>query len=376
MNMKHLVAYTAIWLLACTSCIKDEAPNAEADIVKCILPESILSGKEIDYNLPFDESLNAYPIHIEVNSGTDLTALAPAFELTPGSGIEPASGTTHDFTRPVRYTTTSEDGKWHRTYALIIHCPTTGTIPTAYHFETVKKESNYYVFYEAAEGHSTLTWASGNQGFSLTGGGNSPDDYPTSISPEGRTGNCLKLVTRTTGDLGNRVGKPIAAGNLFMGKFELLNALGDALAATKFGVSFHHRPTKLTGYYKYKAGPRFYENGEYTDRKDVFNIYALFYEKDAQTETLDGHIVSHNYTHPNMVALAIIDSADAKEADTWTRFELPFDYGRFGKEVDPEKLANGQYNISVILSASKNGDQFKGAPGSTLLIDDLEIEYE
>ena len=375
MRLKDLLTCT-IGIFLCTSCIKDEAPNAEADIEKCILPADILSGTEIDYNLPFDESLNAYPIYIEVNNGTDLTAQAPTFELTPGATINPASGTTHNFTKPVRYTTTSEDGKWHRTYAISLHYPSTTNMPTSFHFETVKKVSNYYVFYEEAPGHATLTWASGNQGFALTGGGNSPEEYPTTISSEGRSGNCLKLVTHTTGDLGNKVGKPIAAGNLFIGKFELLNALGDALAATKFGTTFYYQPTKLTGYYKYKAGPKFYENGEYTDRKDVFNIYALFYEKDDKVQTLDGHIATNNYEHPNMVALAIIDQADAVETEEWKRFELPFDYERFGKTIDLEKLAKGQYNISIILSASKNGDEFKGAPGSTLLIDDLEIEYK
>ena len=82
MRLKDLLTCT-IGIFLCTSCIKDEAPNAEADIEKCILPADILSGTEIDYNLPFDESLNAYPIYIEVNNGTDLTAQAPTFELTP-----------------------------------------------------------------------------------------------------------------------------------------------------------------------------------------------------------------------------------------------------------------------------------------------------
>ena len=102
-------------------------------------PPIFFSGTEIDYNLPFDESLNAYPIYIEVNNGTDLTAQAPTFELTPGATINPASGTTHNFTKPVRYTTTSEDGKWHRTYAISLHYPSTTNIPTSFHFETVKK---------------------------------------------------------------------------------------------------------------------------------------------------------------------------------------------------------------------------------------------
>lgn len=86
---------------------------------------------------------------------------------------------------------------------------------------------------------------------------------------------------------------------------------------------------------------------------------------------LDGHIATNNYEHENMVAVAVID--DAHETDEWTRFELTFDYDRYKKTVDPTKLANGEYNISIILSASKNGDAFKGAPGSTLLVDDLEL---
>ena len=89
MRLKDLLTCT-IGIFLCTSCIKDEAPNAAADIEKCILPADILSGTEIDYNLPFDESLNAYPIYIEVNNGTDLTAQAPTFELTPGATINPA----------------------------------------------------------------------------------------------------------------------------------------------------------------------------------------------------------------------------------------------------------------------------------------------
>ena len=33
-------------LLLCTSCIKDEAPNAEADILSCILPAEMLKLKD------------------------------------------------------------------------------------------------------------------------------------------------------------------------------------------------------------------------------------------------------------------------------------------------------------------------------------------
>ena len=304
-----------------------------------------------------------------------MTRLAPTFELTEGASIEPASGSTQNFTNPVRYTVTSEDKNWHRTYAINIHYPETKSIPTVFNFENVKtvpyNKNEYYVLYEAASGYSTLTWSSGNQGFALTGSGYAPNDFPTSISPNGRTGYCLQLITRETGSLGTLVGMPIAAGNLFIGSFDIGSAMSDALSATKFGTTFYYEPIKLVGYYKYKAGPKFYENGEYTNRKDAFNIYALFYEKTKDVQMLDGHITKNNYEHENMVAAAVI--TDTHETSEWTRFELEFDYEHYGKTIDPQKLANGGYNVSIVLSASKDGDVFQGAPGSTLLIDDLEL---
>ena len=169
-----------------------------------------------------------------------------------------------------------------------------------------------------ASGYSTLTWSSGNQGFALTGSGYAPNDFPTSISPNGRTGNCLQLITRETGSLGTLVGMPIAAGNLFIGSFDIGSAMSDALSATKFGTTFYYEPIKLVGYYKYKAGPKFYENGEYTNRKDVFNIYALFYEKTKDVQMLDGQKY-HKRTitsMKNMVAAAVI--TDTHETSEWT----------------------------------------------------------
>lgn len=379
MRLKRLVTYTlaAATLLCTASCIKDEAANAEADIISVTLPEDILTGTEIEYDLSYDETLGAYPINIEVYDGTDLTALAPEFELTPGATIEPESGSTHDFTNAVYYTVTSEDRNWQRRYAINIGYPETTEIPTTYNFETVRtvsySTSNYYVFYEAAEGCSTLTWGSGNQGFALTGT-YTADGFPTTISADGRTGNCLQLITRSTGSLGTMVNMPIASGNLFIGTFNIGNALTDALAATRFGTTFRHKPTKLTGYYKYTAGDSFYDGGSYTDQEDMFNIYALFYETSDDLQTLDGYIVKNDYEDDSMVAVAVIDNP--KETDEWTYFELDFDYDRYGKTVDAAKLANGQYNISIVLASSKNGDEFKGAVGSTLLVDDMKLEYE
>lgn len=357
-----------------SSCFKDEAPNAEADIVKCTLPVEILTDREIDYYKAIDNESGKFPLDIEVVHGTDLSELAPAFELTPGASISPASGSKQDFNSPVEYTVTSESGEWKKTYMVNIHHPE--EIPTYYGFENATQQGTYYTLYETDTNGNRFEWASGNSGFAIAAqlqGINSPNEYPTSISTNGKSGKCLKLETKLTGEWGAKVGKPIAAGNLFMGVFHLPVAVTNSLNATRFGVTFRHKPIRLTGYYKYKAGDKYYDEGKYTSQKDQCSIYAMLFEKDEQTPYIDGHAPAQGLNHPAMIAMARIADEDITESNEWQMFDIPFEYN---KEIDKEKLANGNYAISVVFSSSNGGDEFKGAPGSTLYIDEVEIIYE
>lgn len=357
-----------------TSCIKDEAPNAEADITGISFEGDILANSYIDMNPFYDESQKAYPIRINAKEGTDLTNLVPIFELTPGATISPDNGSKQDFTTPVRYTVTSEDKKWKRVYSISVREQKASNIPTTFHFEKVRLiNEKYQVFYEE-QNEEELTWASGNEGFNFAMSSAKPDEYPTVQYDNGKVGKCLKLETKLTGSLGEMVKMPIAAGNLFIGSFNMLNAISNPLGATRFGTPFYNKPIRLTGYFKYKAGKQFYENGGYTSRKDIFNIYAIFYEVTKDTDMLDGNLPNLNYEHPNMVALALI--SDPHETDEWEFFDLPFNYERYGKTIDAAKLAKGEYKISIIFAASKDGATFEGAPGSTLLIDEVELIYE
>lgn len=375
MKLTNIIGISLIALLT-LSCIRKEAPNAEADIIGCYLPDNVLATDSINVNLPYEESIDAYPIYIEVKQGTDRTELAPTFTLTPGASIIPASGSVHDFTAPVRYTVTSEDGKWQRVYSINVREESITEIPTEYHFENVRLNDSYYIFYETDNDH-TLTWASGNPGFKLSSGNSDALNYPTTIEKNGYMGQCVKLVTKTTGSLGAMVNMPIASGNLFIGQFNIANALSNPLTATLFGTTYYKKPLKITGYYKYQSGPRFYENGNYTDKKDQFDIYAIFYENhDEQNKpiTLDGTLPTENFQHPQMVALARIN--DHSERDEWTYFEIEFDYQRYGKEIDYAKLYTGGYNFALVMASSINGATFEGAPESTLWIDEISIINE
>lgn len=340
------------------SCIQDEAPNAEADILTCTISDDILKREPI---------LQNSNIIIMVKPGTDLQKLAPEFTLTPGATISPNSGSVLDFSKePQEYTVTSQSGEWKKKYTVTI---TDTEISTIYHFENIKSDySKYNIFIEESEDKVTMEWASGNEGFAITASGSPATDYPTVQSADGKVGKCAKLTTKSTGSIGAGFGMPIAAGNLFIGEFKL--NITNPLKATKFGLPFYNVPTFLTGYYKYKAGDVFLEKGKENPKlKDQCDIYAVFYDTDHNTITLDG---TNTFTHPNIISIARVDNP--KETDSWTQFYIPFET-KAGKYIDKEKLKAGEYNISIVFAASIDGAKFNGAVGSTLYIDEVELIY-
>lgn len=356
-----------------TSCFKDEAPNAEADIervaVKVADPlETFFQLSDTAQVVPYSDST----IVFRVRSHADITALAPTLQLTEGATVEPASGTVHDFSQgPVVYTTTSEDGNWHRTYNLQF-VPTVVTVEdsVAFTFEDFSLESSkgkYYVFHCDA---LSLDWATGNPGFQLSMGSAAPEDYPTCPDANGHTGYCANLTTRSTGAFGEMVNKRIAAGNLFLGTFDLQQALTNTLHASCFGVPFTMRPVTFKGWYNYQPGETYQDvfGDAVEGRTDHAAIYAVLYlnhDDEGNEITLYGDNVK---TSQQVVALA--DLGDVSQTDGWQQFELEFLYRQ---DIDEETLQNRGYSLAVVFSSSNEGDKFEGAVGSTLLIDDVSI---
>lgn len=355
-----------------TACIQDEALNSEADIETCTLEQDVLSRAPIIENSE---------VVLMVRPETDITKLSPKFTLTDGATIEPASGTMRNFekSQAYSYVVTSQDGQWSKEYIVKVFL---AYIPTDYHFENYRldRNGNYYTFFEKDKAENEImTWASGNSGFEITGE-KDKFQFPTTSDKNGKNGDCAKLQTKLTNSMATLIGMPMAAGNLFTGNFKLDN-IGDALNATKFGVPFYHEPTHFKGYYKYKAGEMFKEKRkdgniyilvDVPGRKDMCNIYAVFYETDDNFTTLTGSNVNDN---DNLHIISRADITDPHECGDWTEFNIPFVLLP-GRTIDKDKLKAGKYNLAIIFSSSKDGDKFEGAPNSTLYIDEVEIDYE
>ena len=131
MKLSHLLNYM-LFLFITSSCIRSEAPNAEADILSCTVPGVSLTTSPIIQN---------ETVTLLVPIDTDLSAMAPQFTLTPGASITPPSGTVRNFLTPQKYTVTSEDGEWQKTYTVYV---IDNELKTVYNFEDTIGGQKYY----------------------------------------------------------------------------------------------------------------------------------------------------------------------------------------------------------------------------------------
>lgn len=362
-----------------SACFKDEALNTECDIEEAYVhvenPADIFFSPT-DTLVKVPSESNA--VSFKVRKSADITALAPFFRITEGAVIEPGNGSVHDFSNGlIVYKVTSQDGEWNRTYTVMFR-PSVQTVADVMPFDFERfyldPSGKYYVWNDKKEdGSDADNWATGNPGFMLSRGSALPNEYPTVPWSDGYDGMAVKLETRSTGELGALVNKRIAAGNLFIGSFDLSMALMDALKATRFGVPFDRKPLKFTGYYKYKPGDKFQdENGKIiegrTDRASVYSVLYRNHDVAGNSVFLYGDDVM---TNENIIAIAKV--GEIKNTDEWTLFEADFDYKA---DID-ESLINEQgYNLTIVFSSSEDGDLFRGAIGSTLIVDKVRIECE
>lgn len=410
MNFVYKTVVVAATVLAATSCIQDEALNTECDIITCSFPSEIVVS---------DPTITNNRVTVNVVPDADISKLAPTFTLTEGATISPASGSVQNFLNAddhtVSYTVTSQDGEWHKTYRVQV---VQQLKPSEYLFNKVELDptKKYSIFNEYDDnGNFLMAWSSGNPGYVMCGEANKAaraaygkDNYkdhiweffPTlAVFPEGTTMKTdndnvtsfvnggkyaqpeyIRLVTRSTGGFGAQVKMPIAAGNIFQGEFDLGSAVSQPREATRFGEPYNYKPVKLSGEYRFKAGDVFTDGkgNVVVGRKDIFSIYAIFFESDDDVKFIDSNVHYNDFMHPNMVALANL--TDAHETglgdDDWVKFEIEFDYDKYKKAVNADLLAKSVYRLGIVIASSAEGDYFRGAVGSTLDVRNIKVTNE
>ena len=382
---KHKIILATL-LATCTmmafSCTKEDSKDAECDMLSAWVEGEAYEQyflKPSDMRVD-NISSTATAIVFTVRSIEELPTEVPVyFALTDGATVTPGSGSLQDFTHgPVVYTVTSEDGENQRQYTVEFKQPDTpvGSSYT-YSFEGVDSVSSgayaYHVFYElGSNGDSNYIWASGNQGVALVHNNWRPSQFPTRSVDDGYRGKGVCLSTQDAGDLGRMMGKPLAAGNLFIGTFDISQLLSSALKCTVFGTPVRQEPVTLSGYYKYQPGEVFTDAqmNPVEGRTDEAHIYAVFFRnQNEQGESISLH-GDDVQTSPYIVKRVQIASLPA--TNEWTRFEASFE----GDDADAALLAALGYSMTIVFSASKSGATFEGAIGSTLYIDEVTVTFK
>lgn len=375
MNYRSLFLFLGGLFFLFSSCIKEEALNMEADIEQASIPH----GEQVLQTKP---SIGDDRVVFRLKSFSGGYLQAPEFVLTAGATISPASGTEQDFLEPKKYIVTSEDGAWSKTYTVSFIIDDESDFYAEFENAEVKNTDNpvghFHEFFElTAAGQKNYTWATANMGFNilaetLLGPGEElvPSFYPTAQTDDGYIGKGVKMMTKETGALGGMFGSPLAAGNLFVGEFALTFP---TINSTRFGLPYNatKAPVSLKGFFKYKAGDKFVVNTAPSSlTKDTWDAYAILFEKsaDGKKDYLTG---AHGFKDARMVSVARIGSKEQIEASQWTAFEVPFSFVN-GKTFD----SNKEYMYTIVFSASKEGDMFNGAVGSTLYIDEVELVLE
>jgi hypothetical protein len=107
--MVRKTAFLALFLLVGTvffySCDKEEL-SGKKEILALIFEAS--KNEQLDRN--FLGEIEGTSITAEVAFGVDITQLVPTIEISPRATVSPTSGLVTDFTGPVVYTVTAEDG--------------------------------------------------------------------------------------------------------------------------------------------------------------------------------------------------------------------------------------------------------------------------
>ncbi|MCM1312497.1 MAG: PCMD domain-containing protein [Bacteroides sp.] len=338
---------------------------------------------------------------VPVNINADMQNIAPQFVLTSGSEIFmqdtngewtlPANGVSRDFSEGgQKYMVVSANKQSHHIYTLSFNCQ---EVATEYHFErfelndstmnedgSLKKNiAHYYIWKEYdTDGTYKMSWASGNPGYGISKVNNSPDNYPTTPCEGVDGGKGVKLTTMDTGGIAAMMNMRLAAGNIFLGEFDVSTALKDARASTRFGVPFNNKPLQLRGWMSYTPGEKYQDrNGHIIDRADSCDIYALIYrnkDENGNTVVLDGNTIPDS---PYIVGKARLnDTLAAGTNGEWVYFTADFDYDSYPMELVPEYISGYGYNLVVVGSSSRQGAFFCGAIGSTLKIDELEVICE
>lgn len=358
--MMYIVGVT----LCCLSCIKEEAPNPEADILSLAFPENSLRTKAVEI---YNDFVVAYPKqHVNLRDSAIVQ-----IELSPGATCRrvPISSVNDTL---FHIEVTSESKQYTKSYAVV----QVENFPEYFGFERWIGATSF-LYENPKEG--ALQWYSSNNGVAIAW--NSPtkpaQEYPVRKTAfNGSTAVELRTMAGPGNVAGGIMFIPCMAGSIYLGGFNALTGLTDPLKSTMFGVPFNSgKPLTLTGRYLYREGTEDYINPDGSrdkTKKDICDIYAVLFKTNDHVQFLYGDNIGHS---PQIIARAGINKDDIRMGEP-VSFEITFDYDSFSIPFSWEELKSNSYKLTIVCTSGSRGQFYEGRPGDSLIVDDLCLIYD
>lgn len=335
-----------------------------------------------------------FTFYVKANATDEQLQLQPIYNLAKGAKVNPEIGETINFAEAVNkgkgVTINVASQDLSKTVAYTLTCMKVVDVNTSLEnwVKGVEGQKPEMTYYEVANG-----WSSSNTGahflksFSAMGIFNDSANINYNMvkvedAQDGKYAAKIVTLNTTLNEKGATFGSMIpgiTAGTLFTGIFQ--TDITNTLKSTKFGVPYFQKPGRFQGYYKYTRGKDYYVTQETEEGKtvtidpaqqDAPALNAILYEVSSYKQN-SGGVYEEVLTGLDLFTSAkVVARAEVKNPGpqaNYTAFDVQFEYK---KTYDPKKL----YMLAIVFSSSKDGDKFCGAPGSTLIVDNIKVINE
>jgi hypothetical protein len=308
-------------------------------------------------------------VTVEMPPGIDLEGIAiRSIEVSSFAESELIAGDTIDLNADVEFNITAEDGSITR-WTIRAEVATANPQLDNSDFNLWYQANGGY--FEPGENADNTIWGTGNPGTTLLG------LYATNPIERAENDNfAARMETLDNGRLPASLGFPISAGTIYTGEFLPDNIdPTDPRAAIDFGTPFAGRPAAFQIEYSYLPGPENKDkNGDALPFDDNCDIYVLLEVRqgDDDIRRLATAWFRSNQVQEELTTLSV----------NFTYGELDSSYPDFMKPPDGKYVTGDSANfilpshITFVASSSFDGDNFAGAVGSTLVVDNLQLIYQ
>jgi len=335
--------FTLISLISLSGCIKeDHFPLSDKNAILSFTLPGQASATTIN-----DDSLS---INISFANGTDITSMIPSgVTINNLATISPDTTLAQDFSEPVIYTVTAENGSmadWS------VNVGIQGSEPQLANsdFNLWYSVGNYQ---QPGESASSSFWDTANKPLAII---NSPNTNPAERSGDDLYANMITIAAPAL--------VRIAAATVYTGVFTNgVPSVTDPRSNITFGTPYVGTPVSFSTEYQYSPGESYEDaDGNLLPGNDSCDIYVLL----QLVDEIDP-------TNVQRVATAWFRSGET--VTDWTTITADFIYGEllsgspgYMQPIPPEVWApagSTANQITVVYSSSALGDYFTGAIGIT-----------